>query len=111
MLRTLGITLLALTFALVSAATSRAQDLLWAKSAEGTSADKGLGIAAFPNGSSVVTGRFRTSATFGAGEPNESTLTSAGSLDIFVARYNADGSLAWARSAGVTATLSVTCAG
>ncbi len=48
MLRTLGITFLALTFALVSAATTRAQDLLWAKSAGGTSQyrDVGRGIQA-----------------------------------------------------------------
>ena len=76
--------------------------LAWARSAGDIGADKGGGIAAFPDGSSVVTGRFRTSMIFGAGEPNKTTLTSAGAEDIFVARYNADGSLAWARSAGGT---------
>ena len=38
-------------------------------------------------GNSYVTGRFAGSATFGPGETNETTLTSAGAEDIFVAKY------------------------
>ena len=104
MLAASRIAFLALTFAFVSAGTSRAQDLLWASSAGGTAWDQGCDIASFPDGSSVVTGSFAATATFGAGEPNETTLTSAGSYDIFVARYNEDGTLAWARGAGGTAS-------
>ncbi|MCX6646221.1 MAG: hypothetical protein NTY09_07680, partial [bacterium] len=37
---------------------------------------------------------------FGKGEPNQTVLSSRGSVDIFVARYNPDGMLAWAKSAG-----------
>jgi hypothetical protein len=46
-----------------------------------------------------VTGSF-VSATFGPGEPGETKLTSTGLSDLFVAKYKADGALAWARRAG-----------
>lgn len=74
--------------------------LVWAKHAGGTTGDLGQGIAALPGGGGVVTGQFSGIATFGAGEPHETVLTTAGGDDIFVAAYAADGSLAWAKSAG-----------
>ena len=52
------------------------------------------------DGSSLVTGMFGGTATFGPGEPEETTLTPAGGANIFVARYNPDGTLAWAKRAG-----------
>jgi hypothetical protein len=57
-------------------------------------------VAALPDGSCVVTGGFSDSATFGPGEPGETTLVSAADFDFFIARYHADGGLAWARRAG-----------
>ncbi len=54
------------------------------------------------SGHSYVTGSFRGSATFGPGETNETTLTSAGGIDIFVAKYDAAGALVWAKRAGGT---------
>jgi hypothetical protein len=87
-------------FVLLAAANASAGepgDLLWAKK---VSSVTGNALAAFPDGSSVVTGSFGPSAVFGASEPNETTLVSAGGNDIFVARYNVDGTLAWARRAG-----------
>ena len=69
------------------AKAAAAGDLVWAKRAGGTDVDVGNGIAVDGAGNSYVTGRFRDSATFGAGETNEITLTSAGSDDIFVAKY------------------------
>ncbi|MCX6645304.1 MAG: PKD domain-containing protein [bacterium] len=74
--------------------------LVWAKSAEGTDYNYGNGITALSDNSTVVTGCFLGTATFGPGEPNETVLTSAGYWDIFIARYNPDGALAWAKSAG-----------
>jgi Thrombospondin type 3 repeat/Beta-propeller repeat len=75
--------------------------LLWAKRAGGTGADDGgFGIALDGAGNSYASGRFRGTATFGAGEPNQTTLSSAGDLDFFVARYDASGALVWARRAG-----------
>ncbi|MCX6645370.1 MAG: hypothetical protein NTY09_03295 [bacterium] len=72
--------------------------LAWAKRAGGTSDDYGQGITALADSSTVVTGRFYGSATF---EPGV-TLTSAGQADIFIASYNPDGTLAWAKRAGGT---------
>jgi len=75
---------------------------LWAKSAGGSSDEHPYGVTSLPDGSAVITGSFRdwASVTFGKGEPNEVTLTSAGRLDIFIARYNPDGAFAWATRAG-----------
>ena len=77
-------------------------DLVWAKRAGGTSGDFGIGIAVDGAGNSYVTGFFEVSATFGAGETNETILTSAGNRDIFVAKYDASGDLVWAKRAGGT---------
>ena len=74
--------------------------LLWATRAGGTGSDLGGGIATDGDGNSVVTGRFAGTATFGTGEPNEADLTSAGSNDVFVAKYAPDGALLWATRAG-----------
>ena len=75
-------------------------DLVWAKGAGGVDWDYGSGIAALSDGSALVTGGFGGSATFGSGEAEETTLISAGGEDIFIARYNPDGTLAWAKRAG-----------
>jgi len=75
--------------------------LTWAKSAGGTGTDRGYSISTLPDGSAVVTGYFFGTATFGnASEGNETVLLSAGGTDIFIAKYNPDGTLAWAKSAG-----------
>jgi len=50
----------------------------------------------------VYTGSFQTTTTFGSGEAGETTLTSAGDHDIFLARYNSAGTLVWAKRAGGT---------
>jgi uncharacterized delta-60 repeat protein len=76
--------------------------LAWAKRAGGTSYDLGNAITALSDNSAVVTGDFSGSAVFGEGEANETTLVSAGFMDIFIARYNPDGTLAWAKRAGGT---------
>ena len=39
-------------------------------------------------------------ATFGEGEDNETGLSSAGFRDIFVAEYDRNGGLLWAKRAG-----------
>jgi len=82
--------------------------LAWAKRAGGASWDEGFGITTLSDDSTVVTGRFGLdnggSATFGQGEPNETILTSAGVCDIFIARYNPDGTLSWAKRAGGTSS-------
>ena len=79
--------------------------LAWAKSASGPNHDSGSAVAALPDGSALVTGVINGEPTdepviFGAGEPNETALGSAGYVDVFVAKYNPDGTLAWAKRAG-----------
>ena len=76
--------------------------LLWVKQAGGTDPDffdLGFGITTDGQGNSYVTGRFADTATFGPGEPNETTLTDAGTGDIFVAKYASDGNLVWVKRA------------
>ena len=74
--------------------------LLWAKQAGGASADSGYGIALDGSGSGYITGHFQGAATFGSGEGNATTLTSAGLTDIFVAKVDATGGLFWVEQAG-----------
>ncbi len=76
--------------------------LMWSKDAGGPSDDVGYAVATLSDDSTVVTGCFSGTATFGEGEPNETTLSSAGSQDIFLARYEPDGTLVWAKRAGGT---------
>ncbi len=70
------------------------------RSTGGSNWDRSTGCATWADGSCVVTGYFSGTTTWGAGEPTETTLTSAGPGDVSIARYNADGSLAWVKQAG-----------
>ena len=78
--------------------------LSWATHAGSNSDFSTLGkdIASFSNCSAVVTGTFRESSVFGRGEPKETLLNSVGGEDIFIAKYNSDGTLSWANSIGGT---------
>ncbi len=69
----------------------------WATRGGGTSADAAYGVSALANGSSIITGYFSGTATFGS-----TPLTSAGSRDTFTAKVNADGTYAWATRGGGT---------
>jgi hypothetical protein len=76
--------------------------LAWVEGVVGSDGKShGVGVAELPDGSSLVTGAFDGTATFGAGEANETALTSAGAFDnFFLAKYCADGALAWVTRAG-----------
>ena len=67
----------------------------WAVRAGGTGSDLALGLAAAPDGSTALAGRFEETATF-----DTASVTSTGASDAFVARYNADGTVAWVASGG-----------
>ena len=69
--------------------------LQWVRSAGGALYDYGEGIATDASGNVYVTGRYQGTATFG-----NTTITSAGSSDVFVAKYNTSGTLLWVRSGG-----------
>lgn len=74
--------------------------LAWVRAFGGASGDDaGRRVAATADGGCVVTGVFRGTATFGSGA-NTSTLLAAGGSDVFVARYDAAGTLLWARRGG-----------
>jgi hypothetical protein len=74
--------------------------LAWAVGAGGGSFDTPTALAARDDGSCVVAGVFEGTALFGKGEQGQTSLTSAGKWDVFVARHAGDGSLLWARSFG-----------
>ncbi len=84
--------------------TSTEGNLIWAKSGGGSDLDKATAITSLSDDSVVITGHIRTSSIFGKGEPNQTVLTSAGHRDVFFARYNPDGTLAWAKRAGGSIT-------
>ncbi|MEQ2009275.1 MAG: SBBP repeat-containing protein, partial [Limisphaerales bacterium] len=71
---------------------------LWARSAGGSGIDRGYGVATDAAGNCYVTGHFQsTNATFsGVAVPN------SGDYDIFVAKYDSQGKLAWLKSGGGT---------
>ncbi len=75
-------------------------NVLWAKSAGGSSIDRGCSISTDASGNVIVAGFFVSpTITFGS-----TTLTSTGSIDIFLAKYDASGNVLWAKSAGGTDT-------
>ncbi|HDS30327.1 MAG TPA: hypothetical protein ENN67_04700, partial [Firmicutes bacterium] len=71
---------------------------LWAISFGGIHGDSGGGITVLSDDSAVVTGSFHQTVVFGEGEPNETTLVSESGTDMFIARYNPDGTLVWVKS-------------
>jgi hypothetical protein len=77
---------------------SAAGAVLWATAVGGSGAESASGIALDAAGNVYITGSFASaSLVFGS-----STLTNAGSLDIFIAKFNSSGVAAWAVSAGGT---------
>jgi len=75
-----------------------AGNVLWAVNAGGVeSGDEGNGIVIDNDNNIYITGNYKGTASFGS-----TNLTSAGDYDMFIAKLNpADGSFAWAVSAGV----------
>jgi hypothetical protein len=88
------LTLVALLLCYTTAYTQTA-NFLWVQQAGGTDSDGGRGIATDGSGNSFVTGRFNGIVTFG-----DTTLTSAGCGDIFIAKYDGSGNLLWTKQAG-----------
>jgi len=71
---------------------------IWAKSGGGNLSDGAYSVTAEASGNIVVAGRFDSpSITFG---PFSLTNTNAGYGDIFIANYDNNGNVLWAKSAG-----------
>jgi len=71
-------------------------NVLWAKTAKSLWTNDGQGISTDASGNVVVTGGFYEPwVIFGS-----DTLTSVGSQDFFVVKYDSSGNLLWAKSAG-----------
>ena len=78
---------------------AQAPNWLWAKSAGGTGDDKAYSVAVGASGNNYIVGTFESSTiTFGS-----YTLTNAGINNMFLAKYDANGNVLWAKSAGGTA--------
>jgi hypothetical protein len=73
-----------------------AGNTIWAESAAGTGNDQGNGVAVDVSGNIFVTGFFYSSSF----AIQNYTLTSAGSNDFFVIKYNAAGSALWTKAGG-----------
>ncbi|MDH3217262.1 MAG: hypothetical protein OEN01_13420, partial [Candidatus Krumholzibacteria bacterium] len=69
----------------------------WSQRAGSTNLERGYGVAIDASGNVVVTGPFQGTVDFGGGD-----LVSAGSTDIFVAKYDASGAHQWSQRAGST---------
>jgi hypothetical protein len=71
-------------------------NVIWARNASGTGNDYGEGISVDFNGNVYVTGDFNyRSIIFGA-----DTLSCAGSQNVFIVKYDPNGNVIWAKSAG-----------
>jgi uncharacterized protein (AIM24 family) len=72
---------------------------LWSQSFGDASEQWGIRVAFDPSGNVVITGFFRGTVNFGGGP-----LTSAGSRDIFLTKYDTNGNHLWSQSFGDTST-------
>jgi hypothetical protein len=72
-------------------------NVLWAKSPVGTMDDQGRSVAVDATGNIYLAGTYCHNITFGV-----TTLTNAGgnTPDLFLAKYDANGNVLWAKSAG-----------
>jgi hypothetical protein len=74
-------------------------NFVWAKRIGGTGLDEGLAVALDASGNAYVTGYFGGTVDFNPG-PGVNNLTSAGELDIFILKLDANGNFVWAKRMG-----------
>jgi hypothetical protein len=78
-----------------------AGDLLWFKSAGGSYADEGVAVSLDGSGNVIIAGRIKGNVTF-RDDTGPVELQGGGGDDIFVAKYDPDGNLLWAKNSGGT---------
>ena len=78
---------------------SQYPDFIWAKSAGGTSSDKGVDIVTNANGDVFAIGNFSGTADF---DPSSGVhnLTATGPEDIFILKLNSSGQFQWVKQLG-----------
>ena len=69
--------------------------IVWVKRWGGSSDDDGVGLAIDPHGDVILTGFFSGAADFGS-----YTLNSSGAWDMYVSKWNPNGSIIWANKGG-----------
>lgn len=72
----------------------------WARRFGGVESEFSSAVAVGADSAVLITGRFRQPAEFDAGDAGTFTLDGQASDDVYVAAYDRDGSLAWAKWAG-----------
>ena len=72
-----------------------AGNVLWVQKAGGAAGVSGRAIAIDGIGNSYITGFFEGTTSFGS-----TALTSSGTTDVFIAKYDASGNAIWAQKAG-----------
>lgn len=85
-------------FAALALPVQAQPELLWVRTADGADSDVAFGVAAEPSGGAYISGGFH--GTVDLDGDGTTDITSVGDQDIFLARYDAEGTLLWARSAG-----------
>ena len=89
-------TVLSFLFFVLSSVNLFSQSWKWAKNAPGTGTDGTYSVSTDAAGNVFVTGKFSSpTITFGS-----TVLTNAGLSNIFIAKYDANGNVLWAQSAG-----------
>lgn len=83
--------------------TARSQTWQWAKNSVGHHNDYAGGLDVDNQGNSYVTGKFYDSISFGA-----TTLSSPETWSVYMAEYDVNGVVLWAKSAGSAANIKVT---
>jgi hypothetical protein len=76
-------------------------ELAWAKRLGGTGRDGCVTIATLADDTFYMTGHFEGTVVLGEGEPSETSLTATDYTSAFLARYDGDGTLLWARDLGI----------
>lgn len=95
--RTFTANVLAQCFFRVSYPVATPTQTNWAKGFGGTSYNYGQAVAVDSSGNVVMAGTFAGATDFGSG-----TLTSAGAIDLVVAKYSPGGTCLWSRRFGST---------
>ncbi|RMD91267.1 MAG: hypothetical protein D6813_07955, partial [Calditrichaeota bacterium] len=74
--------------------------LIWARRMGGTDNDRALDVTTDFDGNAYVIGEFNLTANFGQGGNRVEKLTSRGSRDVFLAKFDPFGNLIWVRQGG-----------